>query len=174
MLLIWQEDPWGNILHCLHAHFSLTAVPESWASTLFFRVLWKQWRHKHTSRTLTLDMLSLVTQTWQYRIPKQQQTGKYLMIFQFFLYVLHSILNSKNWPALTLLKVEFSKKTKTSGPGQGRVMTWLEPGSHLKHYCLAVRLRFVLHFLRIFIFLQKHSLPFTNFCWGNFPRSYIN
>lgn len=70
-------------------------------------------------------MLSLVTQTWQYRIPKQQQTGKYLMIFQFFLKVLHSILNtsSKNWPALKLWALQEDKNI-WSGSRKSHDMAW--------------------------------------------------
>lgn len=53
MLLVQQEDPWANFLHRLQAHGSPTGVPESRASTLFFRMLWNQWKHKHSSHTLT-------------------------------------------------------------------------------------------------------------------------
>lgn len=45
-------------------------------------------------------------------------------------------------------------------------MAWLQPGSHLKHYCLAVRVRFILLFLMIFIHLQKHYWLLQTFVEG--------
>lgn len=36
-------------------------------------------------------------------------------------------------------------------------MAWLQPGSYLKHFSISARLSFVVLFLEIFIFLQKHN-----------------